>query len=113
MRNLLSLLNIANGVIFIFLNSLFIETFLLKILKLLVEGSKLVISIFECFKAAYTVYRPMFAPISQKINFFSFSKLLIQLNVSGSLLKKFFILNSVSLFGVKNLIFLFKIFTTL
>ena len=62
-----------------------------------------------CFKELYIEYKPMFAPISQKIKF-SFSwKLSIHSSVSGSLEKYVSTLQLVNWLGTKNFISLSKI----
>jgi hypothetical protein len=60
--------------------------FLDKIPKLFVDASKQITFMFLCVNAAYIEYKPIFAPISQKVTFF-FEKLLIHYNVSSSLEK--------------------------
>ena len=79
-----------------------IEIFLERILKFDVDGSKLKISILLYLVAAYKEYKPMFEPISQKINFLSLLlKLLIQSNVSGSFVKRVSTLHFASSVGTK------------
>ena len=91
-----------NWFILTLLLRLLIEIFLLKTLKLLVEGSKLIISKSSCTLAAYKEYNPMFAPISQKTVLFFLSNLSIHSSVSGSLEKRVSTLHLAVLFGTKN-----------
>ena len=75
------------GTTFIFFSKLLIDIFLVNTLKFELEGSKAIVIDLGCFKELYIEYKPMFAPISQKIKFSFFLKLSIHLSVSGSLLK--------------------------
>ena len=46
-----------------------IDIFLVNTLKFELEGSKAIVVDLGCFKELYIEYKPMFAPISQKIKF--------------------------------------------
>ena len=75
------------GTTFIFFSKLLIDIFLVNTLKFELEGSKAIVIDLGCFKELYIEYKPMFAPISQKIKFSFSLKLSIHLSVSGSLEK--------------------------
>ena len=81
-----------------------IDIFLVNTLKFELEGSNAMVVDLGCFKELYIEYKPMFAPISQKIKFSFFSKLSIHSRVSGSLVKKVLTLHSVNSFGIKNFV---------
>ena len=65
-----------------------IDIFLVNTLKFELEGSKAIVVDLGFFKELYIEYKPIFAPISQKIKFSLFSKLSIHSIVSGFFVKK-------------------------
>ena len=52
---------------FIFFSKLLIDIFLVNTLKFELEGSNAIVVDLGCFKELYIEYKPIFAPISQKI----------------------------------------------
>ena len=81
---------LVNGIdtTLIFFSKLFIDIFLVNTLKLELEGSNAIVVDLGFFKELYNEYKPILAPISQKIKFSFFSKLSLHSRVSGSFVKK-------------------------